>query len=209
MELIPILGAALMLGVLHTFDPDHLVAVTAFAARRPRPVRALAYGFQWAVGHGVAVLLAGASLLLLRMALPEPADGLLERVVGLSLIALGVWTMRAAARERARDAHTHTDGAPHAHPHGGAVTAFGALHGLAGSASVLALLPLAAIGSTMGGLAYLLAFAVGTAAAMSLYSLGFGLLAERFAERSGALARGIARFAGVASIVVGLVWLLR
>jgi nickel/cobalt transporter (NicO) family protein len=214
MELFPILGAALMLGAIHTFDPDHLVAVTAFAARRPKPRRAVAYGFQWAVGHGAAVIVAGTALIALRLAMPEAADGWLERVVGLSLVALGIWTMRAA---RARHRHQHADGSVHGHdhaphhapaPHAGAVTAFGALHGLAGSAAVLALLPLAYIESAAHGVAYLAAFALGTAAAMTLYSLFFGVLAERFAERSSLVARWLTRFAGVASIVVGVIWLL-
>jgi sulfite exporter TauE/SafE len=74
---------------------------------------------------------------------------------------------------------------------------------------VLALLPLAYIDSAAYGLAYLGAFAVGTAAAMSLYSLFFGALAHRFAARSTVVARGLARFAGVASICVGVIWLLQ
>ena len=229
-----LLGTALALGALHTFEADHLAAVSAFVVRRPRPVQALGYGLRWAVGHGGTILVAGTLLVLVRLHLPEATGDLLERVVGASLIGLGAWVFLSARRLHAH-VHVHADGRSHSHlhahaPHGAhqahpttvdtgtgprhdhdhphAATAMGALHGLAGTGAAVALLPVAAMDGPGPALLYLLAFGLGTAACMALYALSAGWLAERAAHRSGALGRALARVAGLGSVAVGVLWLV-
>ncbi|HUG40098.1 MAG TPA: sulfite exporter TauE/SafE family protein [Longimicrobiales bacterium] len=224
MELWVLVGTALTLGVLHSLEPDHLAAVSAFVVRRPGRRAAVGYGLRWAAGHGGVVLLAGSAILVLRLNVAEGADAWLEKVVGLSLVLLGGWVL-ATARTLHAHHHVHADGTAHthlhAHPrdpgrphprehrHGHAATAFGALHGLAGTAPVVALIPVTSADSAAAGVAYLLAFGVGTAAAMGLYAMFAGLLVHRAASRSGRAARVVARAAGAATVGVGMVWLLR
>lgn len=237
MELLLPLGTALALGLLHTFEPDHLAAVSSFVVRRPAPRAAMGYGFRWALGHGGVILLAGFILVLLRLQLPPHANHWLERVVGLSLVALGGWVLLTARAIHAHE-HAHADGTVHthvhAHPrapapcppdvrafsaakvghprrhdHGHAATLMGAVHGLAGTAPAVALLPLVGMDSPGLAVAYLATFGVGTAGAMGLYALFAGLIAGRAARRSEALARGLARFAGVGTVAVGVFWLIR
>ena len=98
---------------------------------------------------------------------------------------------------------------PRAHEHGHTVTAFGALHGLAGTAPVVALIPVTSVGSTGAGIAYLAAFGVGTALAMGLYAMFAGVIMARAAAASGRIGRVLARTAGAFTVVVGMVWLLR
>lgn len=204
---IVLLWTAFVLGAVHTFEADHMAAVSAFVVRRPRILESLGYGLRWAVGHGGAILLVGTLLILVRLTLPESTGVWLERAVGLSLIVLGIWVFRGARR-----LHTHGGGHTHSHhevpAHGTAATAMGALHGLAGTAPAVALIPLTAMDSAGGAILYLVAFGVGTALSMGAYAMAAGWAAGKAAHRSLGLGRGLARFAGVGSVAVGFLWLL-
>lgn len=196
-----ILGTALVLGAVHTFEADHLAAVSAFVVRRPRVFDALGYGLRWALGHGGAILAVGSLLILFRLHLPESAGVVLERLVGLSLVLLGTWVFMGARR-------LHAHGTREVHAHHGAAGAMGALHGLAGTAPAVALLPLAGMESAGPAVLYLVAFGLGTAASMGVYAMAAGWAAGRAAGRSGSLGRGLARVAGLGSVAVGLFWLV-
>jgi nickel/cobalt transporter (NicO) family protein len=216
-DLLPLLVTGLILGSVHAFEADHMAAVSAFAIQRPRPGAALGFGVRWAAGHGGVLVLIGATVILLGVHVPADAGGWLERVVGVVLIGLGVWTVRGGRTLQAHT-HDHGDGRPHTHVHsqllghghrhGHAATAMGALHGLAGTAPALALMPLASLSSPGAAVLYLLLFAAGTAMAMALFALMAGWVAGRAAERSVALARGISVVTGSATVLIGFYWLL-
>jgi ABC-type nickel/cobalt efflux system permease component RcnA len=111
-------------------------------------------------------------------------------------------------------AHEGQHGHSHSHQHKPAdkhhqhlPTALGALHGLAGSAPVLALIPVTLLASFEQVVIYLLLFSVGTTLAMSVYALlaaaavqGLGLSKHHVYR----LTQGIA----VATIVIGLWWMI-
>jgi cytochrome c biogenesis protein CcdA len=208
---------ALLLGSMHALEADHMAAVTAFAVRKPAPLAAANFGMRWALGHGASVVLAGLLLLVAGFALPEAATAWLDRLVGLVLIALGVWTARHASRLHAH-VHLH-DGVPLArlhshshnreHDHARAATMVGALHGLAGAAPALAVLEITRLESMVEGLAYLSTFAAGTALGMAVYALVTGYCVNRAALAFSWFARAIGRLAGVGTIVIGIIWLLR
>jgi sulfite exporter TauE/SafE len=211
-------GTALLLGSVHAFEADHMVAVTAFAVRRRRRLDGIVYGLRWAAGHGTAVVAVGALLLIVGLQAPEALTALLERAVGAVLIALGLWTLLGARSLHAHQ-HAHDDGTRHlhlhshalsgGHHHGHGATVVGLLHGLAGTAPALALVPIASARSVSSGIVYLLFFALGTAAGMALYAFIAGLIVDHAALRSERIARLLARGAGLATIMVGCVWLVR
>jgi sulfite exporter TauE/SafE len=89
------------------------------------------------------------------------------------------------------------------------VTAVGLLHGLAGSGSAVALIPVIGFDSPAAGILYLVVFAAGTIAAMAVYGLLAGSIVGRAAHNSLRLARNIARTTGMFTILVGFIWLLR
>ena len=152
--------------------------------------------------------------------------------MGLVLIAIGVWGIRQAMRQRVHVHEHHHDGhrhvhvhghhhaadheAPHAHGEAGAHlhvqtrAAFGVgiLHGLAGSAHFLGILPALAFTAKSSALAYVTAFGVGTIAAMTLFAALIGWVARRFSRSGARLYRGLLFTFGVAAIAVGLFWLL-
>ena len=211
------LVTALVLGSLHAFEADHLAAVTSFAVQKPSPQQSVGFGFRWAVGHGTAIMVAGLLLIFLGLKIPENATSVMERAVGLVLIALGVWTMIATramhAHEHAHDGsrhvhlHSHLRGRGHEHKH--APTLVGLLHGLAGAAPAVALVPLAMFDTPFAGISYLLLFAIGTAASMSVYALFAGYMAGRATRLAEKLGRAIGQLTGVGTVIIGIVWLIR
>jgi ABC-type nickel/cobalt efflux system permease component RcnA len=221
-----ILGTALTLGFAHAFEPDHLAAVTSFVVGRPHPRSAFMFGIRWALGHGTSILVVGLLVVLLGLSLPAQFGPTFDRIAGAALVALGIWTALGARRVHAHR-HTHDDGTVHAHVHAhvhvhaaGAthsrdhdhahgVTAIGALHGLAGTAPVVALLPLVGIRSPAMATGYLVAFGVGVALSMGLYALLAGWVAGKAALRSQMLARGLMIFVGGLTVVVGTIWIIQ
>jgi nickel/cobalt transporter (NicO) family protein len=211
-------STALLLGSLHAFEADHMAAVTSFAVRRPGLRHAVRFAVRWAAGHGGAIILIGAALLLSDMRVSAATGHWLERLVGAVMIGLGLWTYRGARALHAH-AHTHGDGTVHAHvhshasrdghAHGHGVTAIGMVHGLAGSGAAVALIPVVGFDTPVRGILFLVVFAVGTVAAMAFYGLLAGAVVGRTAESSARAARLIARGAGAFTVAIGFVWLLR
>ena len=195
---------AVILGSLHAFEADHMAAVTSFVVRKPRPRDAMRFGLQWALGHGGAILIAGAFLIFVGLAIPENATGIMERLVGVALVILGASTAWMAHRAHVR-AHTHPD----EHSHNRAPTAIGLMHGLAGAAPAVALVPLAVIDSAVSGLAYLLLFGIGTAVSMAAYAAAAGYFAGRASGISERVGRGIGQLTGLTTIAIGIFWLIR
>ena len=218
MSLFILYSTALLLGSLHAMEADHMAAVTSFAVRRPGVRAAVGFGVRWSAGHGGAIVVIGAGLLLLGIQVPDATTHWLERLVGVMMIGLGVWTVHGASKlhahqhvhgDNVRHSHLHSHALAGSHEHGHAVTAVGLLHGLAGSGSAVALIPVIGSATPASGILYLIVFAFGTIAAMAIYGLLAGMIVGRAADNSVRLARMLARGTGLITVVIGFVWLLR
>ena len=114
-----LLGTALALGLRHGIDWDHIAAITditgttrASSGRAvgvlvpaPSPLslgninwRALWLASLYALGHGAVVIVLGLAALLFGAILPDWVDPIMERVVGLTLVFLGVWVAYSLVR---------------------------------------------------------------------------------------------------------------
>lgn len=101
-----LLGTALLLGVRHGVDWDHVAAILDIAGSAagdagrstPSRLRTLWLASLYAVGHGLVVVLLGLVALAFKAALPEWIDPIMERVVGVTLLVLGVWVLVSLAR---------------------------------------------------------------------------------------------------------------
>jgi hypothetical protein len=201
---------ALVAGFAHALEADHMAAVTAFVSRRPHPLRALGFGVRWGLGHSLALLVAGAGVILLDLQISEALVRGLELGVGVMLIGLGAWAIWSILHLRTagaahRRAHEHLH--PHSHSSVGGTTWVGAFHGLAGTAGFLALVPVALLSSPWLAGGYLLLFGAGTVAAMGLYALLAGLLFDRIGSRAPGLGVGLRALTAVASAVIGAFWM--
>lgn len=206
-------ATALVAGLAHALEADHLAAVTTFVSRRPHPLRALRFGVGWGIGHTAALLVAGGALVLLRIEVPARLVIVLEAGVGAMLVGLGCWTLVGAVRRDGVDRQTALEpgtGSPGAEGGRGSAsgaTWVGAAHGLAGTAGFLAIVPAMLLASPWAAGGYLLVFGAGTVGAMGAYALLAGLLFHRAGAHASAMGGTLRCFAGAASIGVGLVWM--
>jgi ABC-type nickel/cobalt efflux system permease component RcnA len=212
-----LVGFGILQGMRHAFEPDHLAAVSTFGARGQSTRGVLRFAAAWSAGHGAVLLLVSGALLMLGKAMPARWTTLLESIVALTLIALGVraiWHAHILGRVGANHQHVHGDEVhrhqvAHSHLHVGSETfatlpfVVGIVHGLAGSGSLAALAAPRA-GSLWGGLAFVVAYVVGTA-------LGMIALAAVLAGPLGQIASGRVRsfvlaLSGALSVLVGVYW---
>ena len=112
--LLAVAGVAVLLGLRHATDPDHLAAVTTLiASGRERTKRAAArLGLSWGLGHAASLFAFGLPIVLFKAYLPEAVQQAAETAVGILIIgARGL-----AARPLARGAfqlHRTLTRAPH------------------------------------------------------------------------------------------------
>lgn len=217
--------SGLLAGAGHVWSgPDHLAAIAPLAVRHPR--RSWLPGLRWGIGHSGGVALIGVMSLMLREWLPlELLASWGERLVGVMLIGIGLWTLRKALQHTVhthehehggnRHVHVHLHSpksshaadSPHRHTH--AAFGIGILHGLAGSSHVLGILPMLAFPTRSQAFCYLGAFATGTVISMAGFSWTMGLAAQRAAGGGLKLYRGLMVGCGVAAMGVGCVWIVQ
>jgi hypothetical protein len=194
-----VMVVAVLLGLRHATDPDHLAAVTAVAAgsHDQGGRQSARLGLAWGGGHALTLFAFGLPIVLFAAFLPGIVQQGAEALVGLAIIALAVWLL-ARWRRGHFDPTSEQSGRVARTPR----QAFGVglLHGIGGSAGVGAIL-LATIDNralAVGGLVVLAAF---TALSMTVLTTGFGaMLARRPVQRS--LTRVIPVL-GVASLAFG------
>lgn len=195
----PIIGVGFTLGLMHALDADHVMAVSALSASKPSLKTTLSYSFQWALGHGSILLVSGALLFGVGLHIPEQLQVLAEALVGVLLIVLGVWCVwRFKTQGVSLQLHQHghiehlhwsdqkhgeelvcsshnSEKTPGDKPSGNhAPVMVGILHGLAGSAPALALVPAVAEGNMWMAMIYLILFSLGVMLSMLCFGTGLG-----------------------------------
>jgi hypothetical protein len=158
---VAVLAVALLLGLRHATDPDHLMAVSTLLASEAEgdARRASRLGLAWGVGHASTLLLFGLPIVLFHAYLPAAAQRGAEVLVGLVIVFLGI---RLLVRRRARIGRSPAE-----------AFGVGLVHGMAGSAGVGVLL-LAALPARSDAVAALVVLAVGTAISMAVLSHALG-----------------------------------
>jgi nitrile hydratase accessory protein len=173
-----------MLGMRHALEPDHLAAVSTLMTGERSSAKAAWLGACWGLGHTLTLLTTGVLLVMFRAEMPAIAAQVFELCVVMLLVGFGV---------RAMDRRTL------ARP-----LLVGAVHGLAGSGALTALV-VTTLPSTATRLAYLTLFGVGSIVGMAALS---GLLGWPLA-RGGAhrlFARTVSLAVGCVSTALGLFW---
>ena len=220
LELLTSSSLGSLLGMRHALEPDHLAAVSTLVTGERSGYKAAMLGACWGLGHTVSLLVVGTGLVLLRAEMPaRVADGF-EFCVALMLVGLGLRAIYLAARQgpagpvaRAparRHGCTCISGAP-AHIHIGAWTLarrpllVGAVHGLAGSGALTALV-LATLPSTAARLTYMAVFGLGSTLGMAALSGLLGWPLARVGSHRAAGARGCRSPSAASSTVLGVVW---
>jgi len=203
--LLIVIAVAVLLGLRHATDPDHLTAVSTLIAsgREQSGRRAGILGLSWGLGHATTLVGFGLPIVLFDDYLPDPVQRAAEVAVGGLIIALAI-RLLLRWRRGVFHAHLHDHGG-HAHRHAHAharshrdapspthghahverlgrsplqAYGIGLIHGMGGSAGV-GLLLLAAIPNHVEGLVALVVFALFTAVSMAIASTSLGLVLSR------------------------------
>jgi nickel/cobalt exporter len=192
----------------------------------------------WALGHGAVLLLSAGVVFGLGLSLPASLGHFAELAVGLVLIAIGgslLWQLRRERVVVLRHKHQHEHGElEHVHlvksstvddacpnssnstkhsamPAAKAHTPVmvGALHGLAGSAPALALVPVINDMALLSALLYVLVFSCSVLLGMVVFGLGLGSVQSYLAQRHSNLFDLFRQALGAATVVFGAVWFVQ
>ena len=96
--------SAAILGFRHGLDYDHIAAISDITSVQNRAKDAMRYGLLYVSGHAVTVALLGAAAISFHLSLPEATDRWAERVVGITLLVLGIYVLTSLVR---RTGHYH------------------------------------------------------------------------------------------------------
>jgi high-affinity nickel-transport protein len=89
MELITFAFLAILIGMRHGMDGDHVAAIADMVGSEKQKRKQVSLGIMYAFGHGVIVLIIGLITIFIGMKLPNTSRLLMEVLVSLTLIILG------------------------------------------------------------------------------------------------------------------------
>ena len=209
-------GFGSLLGMRHALEPDHLAAVSTLVSHERSSAKAALLGACWGLGHTAGLVVVGAVLILLRAELPPRIADVFELFVAIMLIVLGSRAVLQALRQvDVTHSHqgwfaVHRHSGMASHVHIGTWTLarrpliVGAIHGLAGSGALTALV-LTTLPSTTARLTYMALFGLGSTFSMAALSGLLGWPLARLGAHS-SVTRGISMAVGVMSVGLGLFW---
>ena len=93
-----LVATALALGFRHGFDWDHLAALSDIAASQQSRRRSMMLATLYALGHAAVAFTIGAAVILASARLPASVGEFMERLVGVTLVALAVWVIVSTLR---------------------------------------------------------------------------------------------------------------
>lgn len=160
-DMVPLLSTLLLgfsAGVIHAFDADHIAAVSGISSR-DEGRHSFRFALHWGFGHGLAVIAVATFVLLAGAAIPTQFSAVAEAAVAWMLIAIGAMTFMHLWRQ-----HNNSE---QVKPRSYNATLVGLVHGSAGSAPLLAVIPAAAMASPTLGMLHVLLFNAGLIVAMA------------------------------------------
>lgn len=158
----------IFLGLIHCFEADHVLAVASVSSKETKPKSLFYQGVTWGIGHSIPIIIIGAIYIWSKVFLLNDLPFSLEVIVGIVLIAAGIYRLTRKSRIEKLDTHIK------------AMLLVGMLHGLAGSAGVI----LAHTGSQTSVITqvlYFLGFSLGSIIGMGLINLLLGKIDGLFA----------------------------
>ena len=222
--------AGILASTLHVISgPDHLAAVTPLAIQTKR--KAWRVGLAWGLGHLIGMLLIGVLYVLFKDYIPiEIISKYSEQLVAFVLIGVGFWALYSIfnVQKSHSHPHIHVKGEPiiHVHKHHhhqnkkehqhqktdkqNVFSSFGIgfIHGLAGVAHFILLLPALGFETKIEGGQYVFGFGIGTILAMTTYALILGKIADVSQQQhNDNFFIGVRVAGGLFAVIIGFYWL--
>jgi nickel/cobalt exporter len=196
---------SLLLGVQHSFEPDHMAAVSVLATDENKTPthrwKLIWRSSHWALGHSFTLILFAILVLLLKSSLTLDISDKVETLVGPLMIWLGVMAIRRNFKKETPE-HTTSDNTTWSRSF-----FVGMFHGLAGTGGACAVaLTLAASDATTAVWIIVLQ-SVGIILSMSVYGYFFAFSINKFARRKELFLTIVNYVVGSFSITIGLITL--
>jgi len=210
LDYLPFAGLALLLGFKHSYDADHIIAVANFLRKADTLKSAVRISVSWALGHMITAAIITTLLYVFRESLLTAFLANFEKVVGVMLIVLGLFSLKDVFNLHSH-AHKH-EGISHEHPHRHAqdfnghvhkhMFGIGIIHGIASNDELLILFTASLGLSTLWGiLAGVAVFSIGVVLGMVLFALIFSY--PLLKSRSEALYKAVTMITGAVSVAYG------
>ncbi len=101
--------SAAVLGFRHGLDYDHIAAITDISSVQSKARDAMRFGLLYVAGHATTIAILGSAAVVFRIALPPSSDRWAERLVGITLLVLGVYVLGTFFRESTHSGtHSHS-----------------------------------------------------------------------------------------------------
>lgn len=228
---------ALLLGLRHGIDWDHIAAITDVTGTSGHKKEAFFLGFLYIIGHAGIVLILGLASVAVGVNLPDWVDPFMERFVGLTLVFLGAWLIASIVRhgrnfrmksrwmlilDLINNLSFWLHGKiPHRHEHQEmqqlrgknmpkAALTVGMIHGIGAETptQVLLFVTAAGVGKGFTGILLLFTFVFGLVISNTLISV-LSILGFAKAKKDSNLYIGLGLITAIFSIVVGLLFLFQ
>ena len=217
-----VIGLGLILGMRHSTDADHVVAISTIVSKQ-RSIRGAALiGSVWGLGHTITIFVVGALIILFSVQIPVRVGLSMEFSVAVMLVILGLLNLSGLMQKiTSRFTPSYTPVRVDAEVFVTSATrsigkivrslglyqcirplVIGLVHGLAGSAAV-ALLVLSTIHDPRWATLYLLIFGVGTMAGMMCMTTAMAVPLRYAGNRFGQLSRYLGAMSGIVSVCFG------
>ena len=232
-ELGPILfvsGLGIILGMRHSTDADHVVAISTIVSKQRSIRNASFIGSVWGIGHTITIFIVGSLIILFGVEIPPRVGLFMEFSVAVMLVLLGLLNLTGVMQK----VTAHFSPAIYAPENATAVSGnqmsstrverliersvgrvglyqflrplvIGLVHRLAGSAAV-ALLVLSTIHNPVWATAYLLVFGAGTMVGMMCMTTAIAVPLTFAGDRFTKLSRYLGIASGMASLCFGSFW---
>ncbi|OIK09025.1 urease accessory protein UreH [Bacillus sp. MUM 116] len=200
MSFISVLFLGFILGIKHSIEPDHIIAVSTMVSNSKKLSRSTLTGVFWGIGHTSTLFIVGMILVILKGELSDKWAMSLEFLVGIMLVYLGIKSMVFMKKIDSKQNIKSSERASLIK-----ITIIGFIHGLAGSAAMV-LLTMSTVSTVWQCALYILIFGMGTIIGMLMFTTIIGIPFV-YSKKSKGLNRFLTQIAGSVSFIFGIYYI--
>lgn len=193
---------SLLLGVQHSFEPDHMAAVSVLASEEKKsPMqrwKLIWRSSHWALGHSLSLILFAVLVIILKSNLSLEVASMVEWFIGPLMIWLGV----LAIRRNYKSVIPAVEPKPVARKFSRSFWV-GMIHGLAGTGGACTVALTLAAKDSLTAVWIIVLQSAGIILSMSTYGYFFTFSINKFASEKESILRTINYIIGIFSIVIG------